>query len=82
MKNNDDFANLTDRENHILAQLSQGYANKEIAMNLSIAVPTVRTHLRHIYGKIQARSRTEAIVKFLRREFPRFEPETAATAQN
>lgn len=59
------FENLTGRESAILVELSKGYANKEIANNLAIAVPTVRTHLRSIYEKIHVRSRTEAIVKYL-----------------
>ncbi len=57
---------LTDRETEILAFLSKGFANKEIADKLQISVPTVRTHLRHIYEKLHVRSRTEAIVKFLK----------------
>lgn len=57
--------NLTSRENEILSHLSRGYANKEIADKMSITVPTVRTHLRHIYEKLHVRSRTEAIVKYL-----------------
>lgn len=57
---------LTEREEEILARLSKGYANKEIADQLSISVPTVRTHLRHIYEKLHVRSRTEAVAKFLR----------------
>ena len=57
--------NLTSRENEILSLLSRGYANKEIADKLAITVPTVRTHLRHIYEKLHVRSRTEAIVKYL-----------------
>ena len=80
MKANDVFANLTDRESTILSQLSQGYANKEIAVNLSIAVPTVRTHLSHIYEKIQVGSRTEAVFKYL--TFPRFETKTITSGQN
>lgn len=56
---------LTDRESEILSYLSKGYANKEIADKMSISVPTVRTHLRHIYEKLHVRSRTEAIVKYL-----------------
>jgi len=61
----DSFENLTGRESDILVELSKGHANKEIASNLAIAVPTVRAHLRSIYEKIQVRSRTEAIVKYL-----------------
>lgn len=82
MKINDSFADLTDRENVILSELAKGYANKEIAFNLSISVPTVRTHLRHIYEKIRVRSRAEAIIKFLGREFPHVELGDTASAQN
>jgi DNA-binding NarL/FixJ family response regulator len=57
---------LTERENEILSFLSKGFANKEIADKLEISVPTVRTHLRHIYEKLHVRSRTEAIVKYLK----------------
>jgi DNA-binding NarL/FixJ family response regulator len=56
-------ASLTEREAQLLAYLSQGFANKEIADKLNISVPTVRTHLRHIYEKLHVRSRGEAIVK-------------------
>jgi len=65
MQINESFGKLTDRETVILIELSKGHANKEIADNLAIAVPTVRTHLRRIYEKIHVRSRTEAIVKYL-----------------
>lgn len=56
---------LTARENEILALLSQGYANKEIAERVSISFDTVRTHLRHIYEKLHVRSRTEAAAHYL-----------------
>ena len=57
---------LTEREHQILSLLSRGFANKEIVDQVSISVPTVRTHLRHIYEKLHVRSRTEAIVKYLK----------------
>jgi DNA-binding NarL/FixJ family response regulator len=57
---------LTEREKEILDFLSQGYANKEIAEKMFISVPTVRTHLSHIYEKLHVRSRTEAIIKYLK----------------
>lgn len=55
---------LTEREWEILNHLSRGYSNKEIGEKLFIGVPTVRTHLRHIYEKLHVRSRTEAALKF------------------
>ncbi len=56
---------LSKREHEILLYLSKGHQYKEIADALSISVSTVRTHLRHVYKKLHARSRTEAVVKFL-----------------
>jgi len=58
-------AKLTERENDLLLYLSEGFSNKEIADKLNIGVPTVRTHLMHIYDKLHVRSRTEAIVKVM-----------------
>ena len=57
---------LTSRESEILNLLSQGFSNKEIAERMFVSVPTVRTHLSHIYEKLHVRSRTEAIIKFLK----------------
>ena len=59
---------LTRRELEILTQLAKGYQYKEIADLLAINVLTVRTHIHHIYEKLHVRSRTEAVVKFLRRD--------------
>jgi DNA-binding NarL/FixJ family response regulator len=56
---------LTKREEEILGFLAQGYFYKEIAGSLSISVETVRTHIRNIYEKLQVRTRTEAILKYL-----------------
>jgi DNA-binding NarL/FixJ family response regulator len=56
---------LSQREEEILQQLSQGYSTKEIADRSSISVNTVRTHLQHIYDKLHVRSRTEAILKYI-----------------
>ncbi len=57
---------LSQREEEILQQLSKGYSTKEIADHFSISVNTVRTHLQHIYEKLHVRSRTEAVLKFLK----------------
>jgi DNA-binding NarL/FixJ family response regulator len=56
---------LTKREEEILACLVKGLLYKEIANLLFIGVETVRTHIRHIYEKLQVRTRSEAIVKYL-----------------
>jgi len=56
---------LSQRENEILALLSQGFANKEIADKLSISYQTVKVHVKHIYEKLHVRSRSEALMKFV-----------------
>jgi len=62
----DGTADLSARELEILALLSEGMSNKEIASQLKISFATVRTHLMHIYEKLHVRCRTEAAAKYLR----------------
>lgn len=64
-------SHLSEREVEILGLLAQGYQYKEIGSKLAISAFTVRNHLRNICEKLQVRSRTEAIVKFLGKEFLR-----------
>jgi LuxR family maltose regulon positive regulatory protein len=52
---------LTKREQEILALLAAGLTNQEIADHLSISSQTVKKHTGNIYGKLGARSRTEAV---------------------
>lgn len=54
---------LTKREVEILKNLSKGNSYKMIAADLFIAVDTVRTHIKHIYEKLQVHSQTEAVCK-------------------
>ena len=56
---------LSQREQEILKLLSQGFANKEIADQLSISYQTVKVHVKHIYEKLHVRSRSEALMKFV-----------------
>jgi DNA-binding NarL/FixJ family response regulator len=60
--------NLTPRELEILQLLVAGCFFKEIADQLNISGETVRTHINHIYRKLHVRSRTEAVVKYLRKD--------------
>lgn len=57
---------LTQREEEILRLLAQGCLTKEIADQLSISLQTVKSHLKHIYGKLHVRTRTEAVIRYLR----------------
>lgn len=59
--------NLSQREQEVLDCLSQGLIYKEIAEKLGISYETVHTYIRRIYEKLQVRTRTEAVAKFLKR---------------
>ena len=59
--------NLSPREQEVLDCLSHGFLYKEIAEKLGISYETVHTYIRRIYEKLQVRTRTEAVAKFLRR---------------
>jgi DNA-binding NarL/FixJ family response regulator len=59
--------NLSEREQEVLDCLSHGFLYKEIADKLGISYETVHTYVRRIYEKLQVRTRTEAVAKFLRR---------------
>jgi DNA-binding NarL/FixJ family response regulator len=56
---------LTPREEEILQLLAKGFLSREIALQLSISLETVNSHLKHIYDKLHVRSRTEAVIKYL-----------------
>lgn len=52
---------LTAREREVLVLLSNGQSNREIASSLYVSLPTVKTHLAHIYAKLGAKNRNEAL---------------------
>jgi DNA-binding NarL/FixJ family response regulator len=57
---------LSPREQEVLDCLAKGFLYKEIAEKLGISYETVHTYIRRIYEKLQVRTRTEAVAKFLR----------------
>lgn len=59
---------ISDREAEILAMLARGLTGEEIAQRLVLSPETVRTHVRNAMGKLEARTRTEAVVKALERK--------------
>ena len=63
-----DIEQLSKREEEVLALLAKGLLYKEISETLSISLATVRTHVHRIYEKLHVQSRTEATVKFLKRD--------------
>jgi DNA-binding NarL/FixJ family response regulator len=54
---------LTDRELDVLRLAAKGYTNKAIGIQLNISDRTVQGHLAHIFDKMQATSRTEAVMR-------------------
>lgn len=54
---------LTERETEILAHAARGLTNKAIGARLSISDRTVQNHLAHIFEKLNAASRTEAVMR-------------------
>ncbi|HEX4489651.1 MAG TPA: response regulator transcription factor [Acidimicrobiia bacterium] len=52
---------LTYREREVLALLAGGATNREIAASLSVTVATVKSHLVHLYAKLEVRNRQEAL---------------------
>ncbi len=57
-------AELSPREREVLGLLARGYLYKEISDTLQISLPTVNTHIRHIYEKLHVRSRSQAVAKY------------------
>jgi ATP/maltotriose-dependent transcriptional regulator MalT len=54
---------LSDRETEVAELLLRGMTNRQIAGSLFISEMTVKVHLRHIFAKVNARSRTQAALK-------------------
>jgi LuxR family maltose regulon positive regulatory protein len=52
---------LTERELEVLRLIAAGLSNQQIAEELVIAVSTVKSHINHIYGKLEVRNRTQAL---------------------
>ncbi len=56
---------LSPMEQGVLERLARGLLYKEVAEDLRVSVSTVRTHVWHIYRKLQVHNRTEAVLKGL-----------------
>jgi DNA-binding NarL/FixJ family response regulator len=65
---------LTPREKEVLRLMAQGRANKEIGALLGISVGTAKTHLRHIFRKLQVSDRTGAVLTALEIDASRLLP--------
>jgi DNA-binding NarL/FixJ family response regulator len=58
---------LTEREVEILRLIAKGLSNNEAAGVLGLSRATVRTHLEHIYDKLEVTNRVEAVTEGLRK---------------
>lgn len=56
---------LTGRERDVLGLVAAGYANKQIARQLTISEATVKTHLKDIFVRLAAANRAEAVARAL-----------------
>jgi len=55
---------LSPREGQIIEQILFGHSDKQIAINLNMAIPTIRTHLKRIFLKLNVKDKYELILYF------------------
>ena len=53
---------LSERELEVLKLVAQGRSNREIADALTLAEPTVKTHVSHLLGKLEQRDRAQLVI--------------------
>ena len=54
---------LSERELEVLRLIANGLSNQEIMQKLIVEKNTLKTHIRHLYRKLNTRSRTQAIIR-------------------
>lgn len=57
---------MTPREREVLTLLAEGRSNAEISLALGISANTVKWHLRHLFERFDASTRTETVVRAMR----------------
>jgi LuxR family maltose regulon positive regulatory protein len=57
------FEPLTERELEVLRLVAAGTSNREIAVRLTVTLGTVKKHLNNIFGKLDVKSRTQALAR-------------------
>ncbi len=66
----DQFEELTQREDEVLDLIAKGYTNRQIANELIVSETTVKTHVSNILQKLRVESRTQAALIALRKDKP------------
>jgi DNA-binding NarL/FixJ family response regulator len=56
------LARLTDREREVLTLIGEGHTNSEIARRLFVGEGTVKTHINHVFAKLDLRDRAAAVI--------------------
>jgi DNA-binding NarL/FixJ family response regulator len=62
----DRFPSLTPREADVLERIADGRSNPEIAAELFLTVPTVKSYVNQVFTKLGVRTRAEAVARVLR----------------
>lgn len=57
---------LSEREMEVLSYLVSGMSNKQMAEQMFVSQETIKTHLRHVFEKLDAADRTQAAIKALK----------------
>jgi DNA-binding NarL/FixJ family response regulator len=57
---------LRRRETEVMSYVARGYSNKEIGAEMGISQETVKTHVASVMTKLDAKDRTEAVVKAIK----------------
>lgn len=71
---------LSEREREILRLVASGLSNQQIANHLGVSVNTIKVHLRNVFSKVGAASRTEATMYAVRTGIVTVEPASAAAS--
>jgi len=72
------YGGLTERERDVLRAVAVGGTNRQVGHDLGISERTVQAHLSHIFGKLGATSRTEAVTIALREGYVTLADERAS----
>lgn len=57
------YLKISERELEVLELVAQGLSNKQISDKLFVSVNTTKTHLSHLYEKLEVKRRTQAVEK-------------------